>query len=233
MKLLKLFLLLILIGHNHLFSMEAKRKSLASFFCIDALIQYNDDILQDIAYHHHANKPWLYVDRKIKLCDRKISSACFNESGTKIKAQVSDDNCLYVWHRANGKKIEYVSSDFSLAGANPNDEEETLSSEEEAEDDGIIYYSTTCEDQADTKESEWFSNKLSQYSGEVQTLRRKDGKMMRMNSAVCIWETKKKKEVADLIHQERINSVALNDISDEIVTTSDDCILRLWDGKTG
>ena len=219
MKKLNLFFLIVISNHNVLFSMENKQK--------DLLIQYSDSMNQRWKVDKEIQ---FYVDdqeQKLKK-DHAIGSVFFNKSGTKIKAWSMPDDYIYRWSRIDGKELRKVPFDCSSSSKSGSSDESSSEVGITRISGGEIFHSTDNE-----KESLWLNSLFSRLKHlEID----ESGGFMavwnRENPIVYVWDRVAKKEVAQLVHKNEINLVALSGLSGTILTSSD-CTMCVWDGMTG
>lgn len=215
---------ILLITSSCIFPMEAERKSLASFFAMDTYCEIQNVIQKEAVIHNIVHqyvpaKQWWYVDQEVDL-RQTIGSVGFNQRGTMIDAWSTDDDHVYLWNREYGIELGSVRSDDYYRFMDENVSDEDDSSEDipnECYEEGRL----------------GLSGLHRGFYGMQRDVRKKIMVAWR-SSRVYVWNMVEKKEIAQLAHEKRINSVDVNNRSGgEIVTVSHDRTMRLWCGKTG
>ncbi len=240
MKSMKVIFLLFV--SNLIFPMEAERKSLASFFCVEQCVQHQD-ISQHISRHCLSDQKWWYVDKEIQFYGFKhhnsyhpilgrypnyLRCVCFDSAGTNIIAFPNEGwgDLACIWNR-DGKELERLDQDALYTFCDSNDQ---WASE--------LYNSGN---------SPW----KHEYAKDMQKLL---DEQFDLASMICwndgqafvasqfkaygccrvhAWNQKENKILFTIHHQNLINSVAFNPQGIEMITASSDKSMRLWNKKTG
>lgn len=226
---------------NNLISMEAERKSLASFFCIDKFTQH-EDISQNMVQQYLSDKRWWYVDKEIQFCGEHNNShhpilsrypnylrgVCFDLTGTSIIAFPSkvgrDVACI--WNR-DGKELKHLDNDALYAFCENNDQWAS----------GLYNSGNSPWKHEYTRD---MRELLNERFGLAAMICWNEGQAFvapEFKAYGCLrvhaWDQKEDKILFTIHHQNLINSVSFNPQGIEIITASSDGTMRLWNKKDG
>ncbi len=234
-----IFLLLI---SNVIIGMEAERKSLASFFCVEKCVQ-NEDICTVVAQQHVSDQKWWYMDKEIQYINQGCLDASyqkknsfafvhFNKACTEIIIFPGGigDCFICVCDRKSGKERERIFFE---------DYNEVNFSYPQIWADRL--YSSTRAPQVSYNEGLWcgeysFCEESGGLKEALVVVKREYmcGRVTNINeSKACVWDRIEGKESLQLVHDGPVNMAHFNPQGIEIITASDDCTMRLWHSKTG
>jgi hypothetical protein len=232
-------IIFLLLSSNFVFSMEAERKSLASFFDIDTF--YDQDITQVIAQQYLSDKQWWYVDKEIQYdhqcCHNdpwlyrnttegvKIKNSFynvhFNKSGTEIVAWPNHMECypICVWDRESGIELERIGADdYKKAKSSSSYDTEIWTNNR-------LYSLSHIHE---LSENEFFWRwKHASYDGTGI------GLVITKSCQFIVRVDGSRVEPFYLMHGGLVNTAYFNPCGIEIITASEDQTMRLWHKKTG
>ncbi len=235
----------LVLSSNVIIGMEAERKSLASFFCVEQFVGH-EDITKEVVKYYLCDKQWWYVDKEIQYahqCNFDIPwqhkqfiakrnncyNVGFNRDGTEIVAWPVHANCysFCIWDRKTGEELERINyAEYEQA------KQSVFYDQEIWKNNRLYSWSHTRHYLSDNERYLW-GWKQASYNGKKTALViiirpgahdrtykvRVDGTRIEPFFLVCDGAP--------------VNMARFNPQGEEIITASDDRTMRLWHSKTG